>query len=66
MGRTIDGLLGGSGGMDGGHQTLNDTEVVVDNLSERGQAIGSARSIGDLNPIRAEITTSLNDAKFRL
>ena len=36
VGRTIDGLLGGSGGVDGGHQALDDAEVVVDDLSEGG------------------------------
>lgn len=34
--------------MDGGHQGLNDTEFVVDNLGERCKAVRRARSIGDL------------------
>jgi hypothetical protein len=46
-GGTIDGLLGGSVGVDGGHETLNDTELVVDDLGEGGQAVGGARSVGD-------------------
>ena len=33
--------------MDGGHQTLDDTEFVVDNLGKRGQAVGCAGSVGD-------------------
>ena len=33
--------------MDGGHQTLNDTEFVVDNLGEGGQAVGCAGGVGD-------------------
>lgn len=46
-GGTIDGLLGSSVGVDGGHETLNDAELVVDNLGERSQAVGGARSVGD-------------------
>lgn len=44
---TVDGLLGGSGGVDGGHETLNDTELVVDNLGKGGKAVGGARSVRD-------------------
>jgi len=33
--------------MDSGHQALDDTEVVIDDLGERGQAIGRAGCIGD-------------------
>lgn len=33
--------------MDGGHETLNDGVLVVDDLGERGQAVGGARSVGD-------------------
>ena len=29
VGRTVDGLLGGGGGVDGGHETLNDGELPV-------------------------------------
>lgn len=46
-GRTINGLLGSSVGVDGGHETLNDTKLVVDDLGERSQAVGGARSVGD-------------------
>jgi hypothetical protein len=44
---TIDGLLGGGVGVDSGHETLNDTELVVDDLDKGSQAVGGARSVGD-------------------
>jgi len=47
VGRAVDGLLGGGGGVDGGHQALDDTELVMDDLGERCQAVGCARSVGD-------------------
>ena len=34
IGRTVDGLLCGCGGMHRGHQTLQDTKVVVDDLNK--------------------------------
>lgn len=46
-GRTIDGWLGGGGGVDGGHKTLLDAEVVVDDLGKRSQAVGGAGCVGD-------------------
>jgi len=46
-GGTIDGLLGGSVGVDGGHETLDDAELVVDNLGERSKAVGGARGVGE-------------------
>lgn len=33
--------------MDSGHQTLNNVKVVMDDLGERGQAVGSAGSVGN-------------------
>jgi len=33
--------------VDGAHETLNDAEVVIDDLRERGETVGSARGIGD-------------------
>jgi len=45
--RTVDGLLGGGGGVDGGHEGLSDAKVVVDNLGKGGQAVGGARGVGD-------------------
>lgn len=44
---TVDGLLGGSVGVDGGHETLNESPVVVDNLGKRSQAVGGARGVGE-------------------
>ena len=46
-GWTIDRLLGGSVGVDGGHETLNDGELVVDNLGKRSKAVRCARGVGD-------------------
>lgn len=43
---TVDGLLGGGVGVDGGHETLNDTELVVDDLGEGSKAVGGARGVG--------------------
>lgn len=42
---TIDGLLGGSGGVHSGHQTLENAEVVVDNLGQWSQAVGGTGSV---------------------
>ncbi len=38
--------LGGGGGVHGGHQTLNNTEVVVDDLGDGRQAVGGAGGVG--------------------
>jgi hypothetical protein len=35
--------------VDSGHETLSDTEVVIDNLSQGSKAVGGARSVGNLN-----------------
>lgn len=49
-GGTVNGLLGGGVRVDGGHETLNDAVLVVDDLGERSQAVGGARGVGeDLN-----------------
>lgn len=45
-GRTVDGLLGSGVGVDGGHETLNDGVLVVDDLGEGSKAVGGARSVG--------------------
>jgi len=45
--RTIDGLLGGSGGVDSGHKTALHAKLVMDNLGKRSKAVGGARSVGD-------------------
>lgn len=46
VGRTVDGLLGGGQGVDGGHQTGLDTEVIVDNLGQWGQTVGGTGGVG--------------------
>jgi hypothetical protein len=47
VGRSVNGLLGGGGSVNGGHQTLDDSKVVVDDLGQRSQTVGGARSVGD-------------------
>ena len=47
VGRSVNGLLGGGGSVNGSHQTLNNSKVVVDDLGQRRQTVGSARSVGD-------------------
>ena len=34
--------------MDGGHETLNNTEFLVDDFGERSEAVGGARRVRDL------------------
>lgn len=46
-GGTVDGLLGGGVGVDGGHETLNDGVLVVDDLGEGSKAVGGARGVGE-------------------
>ena len=46
-GGSVDDLLGGGVGVDGGHETLNDTVLVVDDLGEGSQAVGGARGVGE-------------------
>ncbi len=45
--RSVDGLLGSSDGMDSGHQTFNDAEVVVDHFGQWGKTVGGAGGIGN-------------------
>jgi len=45
--RAVDGLLGCGRRVDGGHETLNDTKLVVDNLGEGRKAVGRAGRVGD-------------------
>ena len=49
-------LLGGGGGVHGGHQTLQDPEVVVDNLGQRRQTVGGAGGVRH----------NLEDSKFEI
>jgi hypothetical protein len=37
--RALDGLPSGGDGVDGSHQTVDDTKVGVNNLGERGKAV---------------------------
>ena len=46
--RAVDGLLSRGGGVDGSHQTFDDAKVVVNNLGQRGEAVGRAGRIRDL------------------
>lgn len=43
----IDGLLGGSRGMDSGHQSLHDAKLVIYDLDQGGQAVGRAGGVAD-------------------
>merc|ERR1711972_113825 len=43
---TIDAQLVGGHGVNGGHQTLLDAPLVIDNLGQRSQAVGGARGVG--------------------
>ncbi|KAF3828947.1 hypothetical protein GH733_003211 [Mirounga leonina] len=43
----IHGLLGGSDDVDSGQESLHDAEVVMDDLGQRGQAVGGAGGIAD-------------------
>src|SRR5690606_34527064 len=47
VGRAVDGLLGGGGGVHGGHQAALDAPLVVDHLGQRRQAVGGAAGVGD-------------------
>ena len=46
-GWAVDGLLRGGVGVDGGHQTLNQPVLVVDDLGEWCETVGGARGVGD-------------------
>src|SRR5690606_31609154 len=45
--RAVDGLLGGGGGVHGGHQAALDAPLVVQHLGDRRQAVGGAAGVGD-------------------
>lgn len=45
---TIDGGIGGSSSMNGGHEAFNNTELIIDDLGERSKTVGGARSIRDI------------------
>ncbi len=44
--RAVNGFLSCGGRVNGGHQTFDDAEVVVDNFRQRCQAVGGAGSVG--------------------
>lgn len=46
-GGSVHDLLGGSVGVDSGHETLNQTPVVVDDLGKGSETVGGARGVGD-------------------
>ena len=50
-------LLLGSRGVDSGHQGLLDTELLVDHISQRRQAVGGAAGVGDHAHIGAILVT---------
>jgi len=47
LGGTVNGELVNGDGVDGGHETLLDSPVVIKDLCDRGEAVGSAGSVGD-------------------
>lgn len=54
LGGSIDNELSSGGGVDGSHETFNDSEFVIENLSNGSKAVGSARGIGD-NVLRSVV-----------
>lgn len=42
---SIHGLLGGSVGVDSGHETLNDAKFVIDHLRQRSKAVGGTGGV---------------------
>jgi len=48
LGRSVNSLLGGSDGVDSGHETLGDSELVIDNFGKRGKTVGAGtRGVGN-------------------
>ena len=47
LGEAVNNGLGGGRGMDGGHEAFDNAEVVIDDLGDRGQAVGGAGSVGN-------------------
>ena len=50
--RTVDRTLGSSRGVDGGHETLDYAELVVDDLGKGRKAVRRAGSVRDLRCVR--------------
>ncbi len=47
-GGTVNGALGSGDGVNGGHKTVLDAPVVVENLGKRSKAVGGAGSVGNV------------------
>jgi len=47
LGGSINGELVGGEGVDGGHETLLNSKVVIDDLGEGSETVGGTRSVGD-------------------
>ena len=47
LGEAVNNSLSGGRGVNGGHETLDDAEVVIENLRHGGEAVGGAGSVGD-------------------
>ena len=47
LGRTVNSLLGGGSGVNRGHETALDAELVVENLGDGSQAVRGAGSVGN-------------------
>ena len=47
LGEAVHDGLGGGGGVHGGHQALDNAEVVIDDLGDGGQAVGGAGGVGN-------------------
>jgi hypothetical protein len=46
LGGTVDGLLSGGDGVDGGHEALLEAELIVHDLGQGSEAVGGARGVG--------------------
>lgn len=50
---SVDGELGSGVGVDGGHEALDNSKVLVDDLNQRSEAVGGARSVGEDIDVRS-------------
>lgn len=68
-GGAVDGLLGGSGSVDGGHETLKEAELVVDDLGEGSQALGKGKICLTQNSARmltADFVVGAREKRWKL
>lgn len=49
--------------MDGGHQSLLNSELVVEDLGQRSEAVCGARSVGDCRSTNEECQRIIDNAK---